>query len=148
MRGFWSLLLAVLVAAPLYAQVMDASAMEAEIHRTGSVVLYGIAFESGTATLRSDSERTLSAIVKLMKDRTDWRFEVQGHSDNVGAKGANLTLSGQRAKTVVEWLTKNGIATPRLVAKGYGDTAPLADNGSEDGRAKNRRVELRKLNDE
>jgi outer membrane protein OmpA-like peptidoglycan-associated protein len=126
----------------------DASAMEAEVHRTGSVVLYGIAFDAGKATLQTGSEKMLAEIVKLMKDHTDWRFEVQGHTDNVGAKAANLTLSEQRAKTVVEWLTKNGVAAARLVAKGYGDTVPLMDNATNEGRAKNRRVELKKLNEE
>ena len=128
--------------------VADASAMEAEIHRTGSVALYGINFDTGKATLQAGSEKMLGEIVKLMKDHTDWRFEVQGHTDSVGAKGTNLTLSEQRAKTVVEWLTKNGVAAARLVAKGYGDTVPLMDNATDDGRAKNRRVELKKLNDE
>ena len=128
--------------------VADASAMEAEVHRTGSVVLYGITFDTGKATLKAGSEKMLAEIVKLMKDHTDWRFEVQGHTDNVSAKTANLTLSEQRAKTVVEWLTKNGVAATRLVAKGYGDTVPLMDNATDDGRAKNRRVELKKLNDE
>jgi outer membrane protein OmpA-like peptidoglycan-associated protein len=139
---------AVLVKAMEQQVVADASAMEAEIHRTGSVALYGINFDTGKATLQAGSEKMLGEIVKLMKDHTDWRFEVQGHTDNVGAKGANLTLSEQRAKTVVEWLTKNGVAAARLVAKGYGDTVPLMDNATEDGRAKNRRVELKKLNDE
>ena len=126
----------------------DAGAIEAEIHRYGSVALYGIAFDDGKATLRAGSEQVLAEIVKLMNDRTDWRFEVQGHTDNVGVKSANLSLSEQRAKIVVAWLTKHGIAESRLVAKGFGDTVPLADNATEDGRAKNRRVELKKLNDE
>ena len=139
---------AVLVKGMAQEVVADASAMEAEIHRTGSVALYGINFDTGKATLQAGSEKMLGEIVKLMKDHTDWRFEVQGHTDNVGAKGANLTLSEQRAKTVVEWLTKNGVAAARLVAKGYGDTAPLMDNATDEGRAKNRRVELKKLNDE
>ena len=128
--------------------VADASGMEAEINKTGSVALYGINFDTGKATLQAGSEKILAEIVKLMKDHTDWRFEVQGHTDNVGARAANLSLSEQRAKTVVEWLTKNGIAATRLVARGYGDTVPLAENTSEDARAKNRRVELKKLNEE
>ena len=139
---------AVLVKAMEQELIADASGMEAEINRTGSVALYGINFDTGKATLQAGSETILGEIVKLLKDRTDWRFEVQGHTDNVGAKAANLTLSEQRAKTVVEWLTKNGIAASRLVAKGYGDTVPLGENTSDDARAKNRRVELKKLNEE
>ena len=139
---------AVLVKAMEQSIVADASAMEAEINKTGSVALYGINFDTGKATLQAGSEKMLAEIVKLMKERTDWRFEVQGHTDNVGQKAANLTLSDQRARTVVDWLTKNGVAASRLVAKGYGDTNPVAENTSEDGRAKNRRVELKKLNEE
>ena len=126
----------------------DAAAMEAEIHRTGSVVLPGITFETGTARLAAASEPILGEIVRLMRDHTDWRFEVQGHTDNVGAKPANLSLSEQRARTVVEWLTTNGIAPARLVARGYGDSVPLSDNTTDEGRARNRRVELKKLNEE
>ena len=90
----------------------------------------------------------LREIVTLLKGRTDWRFEVQGHTDSVGPAAANLALSGQRAEAIIEWLTKHGVEPPRLVAKGYGPTVPLAENTSDEGRARNRRVELKKLNDE
>ena len=126
----------------------DASVLEAEITKSGSVAVYGINFETGKATLQPGSEQVLAEIAKLMKERTDWRFEVQGHTDNVGQKAANMTLSDQRAKAVAAWLTKSGIDASRLVPKGYGDTAPVADNTSDEGRAKNRRVELKKLNEE
>lgn len=128
--------------------VADASAMAAEIDKSGSVAVYGINFDTGKATLQAGSEKVLGEIVTLMKERTDWKFEVQGHTDNVGQKGANMTLSEQRARAVVEWLTKNGVEPSRLSARGYGDTKPVADNTSDEGRAKNRRVELKKLNEE
>ena len=136
------------LAVPSQVLVRDAAGIEAEIHRTGSVVLHGITFDPDQATLQSGSALVLVEIVKLMKDRTDWRFEVQAHTDHSGAKGTNLTLSQQRAASVVEWLTKNGIDAGRLVGKGYGDTAPLSDDTSEQGRARNRRIELKKLNEE
>lgn len=126
--------------------VADASAMAAEVEKTGSVAVYGITFDTGKATIGAESETVLNEILTLMKDRTDWRFEVQGHTDNVGAAAANQALSQQRAAAVVTWLTKNGVDASRLVAKGYGDTAPVADNSTDEGRAKNRRVELKKLN--
>jgi outer membrane protein OmpA-like peptidoglycan-associated protein len=126
----------------------DASALADAITKTGSVAVYGITFDTGRATLQTGSEQVLGEIVKVLNDHTDWRFEVQGHTDNVGAKSANTALSDQRARTVVAWLTSKGIAAPRLVAKGYGDTEPVADNTTEEGRAKNRRVELKKLNEE
>ncbi len=126
----------------------DASAMEAEINKTGSVAIYGINFDTGKATLQAGSDQVLGEIVKLMKEHADWRFEVQGHTDNVGAKPANLTLSDQRARTVAAWLAKNGVEPARLSARGYGDAKPVSDNTNDEGRAKNRRVELKKLNQE
>jgi outer membrane protein OmpA-like peptidoglycan-associated protein len=126
----------------------DAAAMAAEINRAGSVAVYGVTFDTAKATLQPGSEQVLGEIATLLKQHTDWRFEVQGHTDNVGQAAANLALSEQRAKAVVAWLAANGIDAERLVAKGYGDTRPVAENGTEDGRAKNRRVELKKLNEE
>lgn len=123
----------------------DASAMAAEIEKTGSVAVYGINFESAKATLTPDSENTLKQVLALMQAHEDWRFEVQGHTDNVGAKQANQILSGQRADAVVQWLVKRGIDKPRLTAKGYGDSQPVGDNSTPEGKAKNRRVELKKL---
>ena len=147
MSGLWAIVTVVLLALP-QAAAEHASSMEREIHRTGSVPLYTVRFLDGSAALEPRSEATLAEIVKLMKDRTDWRFEVQGHTDNSGARAASLALSDERAKTVVAWLIRSGIDAARLVAKGYGDAAPLADNTTAEGRAKNRRVELKKLNDE
>ena len=150
MNHVWVILFVAIVATPAFAQrpVLDASAMEAEVHRYGSMALYGITFEPGTATIEAGSEKVLQEIVKLMKDRTDWRFEVQGHTDDRGDTAVHLQQSDARARAVVAWLVQHGIAPSRLVAKGYGGSAPLADNASENGRARNRRVELKKLNDE
>ena len=126
----------------------DASAMAEAINRSGAVAVYGITFDTGKAALQAGSEQVLGEIVKLLQAHADWQFEVQGHTDNVGRAAANLALSEQRAKAVVAWLTGRGIDAGRLVAKGYGDSRPVGDNASEDGRAKNRRVELKKLNEE
>ena len=67
---------------------------------------------------------------------------VEGHTDNVGAKAANQALSQKRAEAVVTWLSAHEVNPARLAASGFGDTKPVQDNGSEDGRQKNRRVEL------
>lgn len=139
---------AVLVKAMTQDMQADASTMAAEVVKSGSVAVYGINFDTGKATLQPGSDAVLAEIVTLLRQHGEWRFEVQGHTDNVGAKGANLTLSDQRAKAVVAWLTTHGVAASRLVAKGYGDVKPLADNATDEGRAKNRRVELKKLNEE
>jgi OOP family OmpA-OmpF porin len=69
-------------------------------------------------------------------------LEVQGHTDNQGNAAANQTLSERRAQAVVEWLSTHGVEGARLTAKGLGQTKPVADNSIDDGRAKNRRVEL------
>jgi outer membrane protein OmpA-like peptidoglycan-associated protein len=120
--------------------------MAAAINASGSVALYGINFDTGKATFQPGSEQVLGEIVKLLNENPDWKFEVQGHTDNVGQKAANLALSEQRAAAVVNWLKMYGIDGSRLVAKGYGDTMAVADNASDEGRAKNRRVELKKIN--
>ena len=72
----------------------------------------------------------------------EMKIEVGGHTDNVGSADANLKLSRERAQAVMAALAERGVAAGRLTAKGYGQTVPVADNRTEDGRAKNRRVEL------
>src|SRR5687768_11139453 len=94
----------VLVKAMEQQLVADASSIADAISRTGSVALYGINFDTGKGTLQSGSEAVLGEIVKVLGEHTDWKFEVQGHTDNVGAAAANLALSDQRARAVVAWL--------------------------------------------
>ena len=77
----------------------------------------------------------------LAKDKT-LKVEVQGHTDNVGGDAYNQTLSEARARAVADWLTRHGVAATRLSAHGYGKTRPTADNKDDEGRAKNRRVEI------
>ena len=80
-----------------------------------------------------------------MQDNADLKLRVEGHTDNVGAAAANQALSEKRAQAVKAWLVNHGVGTDRLVAKGLGDTKPVEDNSTDEGRAKNRRVELAKL---
>jgi outer membrane protein OmpA-like peptidoglycan-associated protein len=94
--------------------------------------------------LRPDSEPILQKILALLKARPDVKLEVQGHTDNVGGDDYNQKLSDSRANAVLEWLRAKGIAADRLTAHGYGLQVPIADNGSDEGRAKNRRVEIKK----
>ncbi len=86
----------------------------------------------------------LQKVLALLKSRPDLKLEVQGHTDNVGSDDYNLKLSDARAASVAAWLVSKGITADRLTAQGYGMRQPIADNGSDEGRAKNRRVELRK----
>jgi OmpA-OmpF porin, OOP family len=108
-----------------------------KINKDGFVSLY-INFDSGKAAIKPDSLPLLDQVAQMLKGATD----LAGHTDNVGGEQANLKLSDERARAVVAALTQRGIAAARLAPKGYGQSAPVADNRSEDGRAKNRRVEL------
>lgn len=108
------------------------------------VALYGLNFDFNKATLRPDSDPVLQKVLALLKSRPDLKLEVQGHTDNVGSDDYNLKLSDARAASVAAWLVSKGITADRLTAQGYGMRQPIADNGSDEGRAKNRRVELRK----
>jgi outer membrane protein OmpA-like peptidoglycan-associated protein len=125
--------------------VADAEAWAEEINRTGSCSIYGILFDTGKSTIQPESRKCLEEVVKLLNDNPGWRMQVEGHTDNVGAKAANQKLSEERAAAVVAWLASNGIERSRLTSKGFGDSVPVAENGTEEGRAKNRRVALRKL---
>ena len=123
----------------------DASSLSNELNKSGHVAVYGIQFDTGKATIQPGSASVLGEIVKLLQQNPDLKLRVEGHTDNQGNAAANQTLSDKRALAVVTWLTGKGISASRLAAKGFGATKPVADNGSEDGRAKNRRVELVKM---
>ena len=120
----------------------DASSLSDEIAKTGHVAVYGIHFDTGKATIQADSEQALAEVSKMLDQSPDLNLRVEGHTDNQGAAAANQVLSEKRAQAVVAWLTSHGVNASRLTAKGFGDTKPVADNATEDGRAKNRRVEL------
>jgi OmpA-OmpF porin, OOP family len=119
-----------------------ADTFAAEISKTGHVSVYGIEFDTGKATLRPASEAVLVEEQKLLTNQHDWKMKIEGHTDSTGSKAGNMTLSQQRAASVVAWLTKGGITGSRLTASGLGDTKPVGDNDTEEGRARNRRVEL------
>lgn len=104
--------------------------------------LYGVLFDFNQATLKPESEPVLAKVAALLQAKPTLHVELQGHTDNVGADDANLKLSNARAAAVSAWLAGHGIAAGRLASKGFGETKPVADNGTPEGRAKNRRVEL------
>ncbi|OQY95828.1 MAG: hypothetical protein B6D37_05050 [Sphingobacteriales bacterium UTBCD1] len=109
------------------------------------IVTHGINFDIDKATIKPESMGTLNMIVKVMTDNPDLKFEVDGHTDNTGAAAHNLTLSQQRADAVRDQLVKLGIDASRLTSKGFGDTKPISDNNTLEGRANNRRVEFVKM---
>lgn len=112
----------------------------------GSVDLYGILFDTDKSDIKPESTDTLDQIASLLKIDRGLKLEVSGHTDNTGDKAHNQKLSEQRATAVVDTLEKKyGIDAARLVAKGYGDTMPVAPNDTDANKAKNRRVELKKI---
>lgn len=121
---------------------VDANALFAGLQADGRVAVYGVNFETGRAVIGADSETILAQVERLLADHPALRLKIEGHTDRVGASAANLALSRQRAASVKTWLTGRGIADGRLTAEGYGDARPVAANDTEEGRAKNRRVEL------
>ncbi|HLJ51718.1 MAG TPA: OmpA family protein [Bryobacteraceae bacterium] len=118
------------------------SDLGASLAKACHVALYGVLFDFNRSTLQPSSDAALQPAANIMTTDKTLRLEVQGHTDNVGNDSYNQTLSEARAKAVVTWLAQHGIAADRLTAKGYGKTKPVADNGSDEGRAKNRRVEI------
>lgn len=129
-------------------QKMQANTAEGwgeQISQTGRASIYGINFETGKAILTPDSEVVLNQILLLLQKQPEWYMLVAGHTDNVGTDAVNTPLSRQRAEAVAAWLAGKGIDRSRLVAGGFGSKKPLADNGTDEGRAKNRRVDLIKL---
>jgi len=106
------------------------------------IVTHGINFDIDKATIRPESMGTLNEIKTIMTDNPDLKFEIDGHTDNSGTPAHNLTLSQERAEAVKAQLVSMGIAESRLTTKGLGDTKPLSDNSSPEGKANNRRVEF------
>ena len=114
----------------------------ARLEKECRLPLYGVVFDFNKASLRPESESVLSKAAGVLKARPMLKVEVQGHTDNVGGDDYNLKLSDARAASVKGWFTQHGIDAARLASKGYGKTQPIADNGTDSGRAKNRRVEV------
>jgi OOP family OmpA-OmpF porin len=106
------------------------------------VALLGVLFDFNKSTLQPASDGILMQVSTLMKANPSLNVEIQGHTDNVGADAYNQTLSEARARSVMTWLTQHAVAAARLTAKGYGKTQPVADNNSDEGRMRNRRVEI------
>ena len=121
----------------------DAAALGNDINTTGHAAVYGIYFDTGKSTVKPESAQAIGEIAKLLKADPALKVHVVGHTDNVGGMDPNIALSKARAEAVLQSLVRDqGIAAGRLSAYGCGQFAPVASNDNEEGRAKNRRVEL------
>ncbi|MDI6792888.1 MAG: DUF4892 domain-containing protein, partial [bacterium] len=122
---------------------VNAESLAKDIAKTGHVSVYGIYFDTGKADVKPESEPVLKEIAKLLQQNPKLSLYVVGHTDNVGTLNSNMELSKLRAEAVVKTLIpKYGIDAKRLHPVGVGPLAPVASNKTEEGRAKNRRVEL------
>jgi outer membrane protein OmpA-like peptidoglycan-associated protein len=110
-----------------------------------SLVLEGVTFETNSSHLKPESAATLDRVAESLKANPDVRVEIGGHTDSQGADAHNLQLSRDRANAVRAYLLDKGVSPVQLEAKGYGETKPIADNTTAAGRARNRRVELKRI---
>jgi outer membrane protein OmpA-like peptidoglycan-associated protein len=111
----------------------------------GKIITYGITFDVGKSTIKPESMGEINRIATLIKENPDLKFSVEGHTDNTGSAATNQTFSDARSAAVVAKLVEMGVAKDRLTSAGKGQNSPIADNSTDEGRAKNRRVEFVKL---
>ena len=120
------------------------SALQKQLREEGHFALYGIYFDTDIAIPRPESGPTLQHVLELLQNDTALKLEVQGHTDSTGSVEHNEKLSDARGASVKQWLVDHGIDASRLESKGYAATQPVADNKTPEGRARNRRVEIKK----
>ena len=125
-------------------KIIEASQIQKQLNEKGKSVLQ-INFDTDKATLKTDGKLAVAEITKVLQTDKNLKIAINGYTDNVGDEKHNLQLSKQRAETVKNELVKAGVDANRLSAGGFGQGNPIADNNSEDGKAKNRRVELIKM---
>jgi len=122
-------------------QEVTADDMFKALNTDGHIALY-INFETGKSDTKPESQAIIDQITEMLKANTSLKISIEGHTDNVGNLQSNQTLSENRAKAVMNAIISKGIDKSRLSSKGWGQTKPIDDNKTEDGKAKNRRVEI------
>jgi SH3 domain-containing YSC84-like protein 1 len=133
---------------PLVVALNRYSESELTKARTGSsrgsnrVTMAELHFAAGQSEITPDLASLLETAKKTLQDNPEWKVQVEGYTDSAGSKSFNEALSTRRAESVTDWLAEHGVDRGRLTTKGYGEAYPTADNSTEDGRGKNRRVEL------
>jgi OOP family OmpA-OmpF porin len=108
------------------------------------IILEGVNFETNSAELTAGARTVLDRVAQSLSGNPEVRVEVGGYTDNTGARAYNVQLSQARAESVVAYLVQQGVSADRMEARGYGPDNPVASNATRDGRAQNRRVELRR----
>jgi outer membrane protein OmpA-like peptidoglycan-associated protein len=130
--------------------ILEIEAMKQEItsndiltalNTDGHIALY-INFETGKSDIKPESQKIINQIIEMLRSSPTLKISIEGHTDNVGNSQSNQTLSENRAKAVMNAIVSKGIDKSRLSSKGWGQTKPINDNKTEDGKAKNRRVEI------
>ena len=114
-----------------------------KIELGNSVVLKNIFFDTDKSDIKDESKQELEKLIDFLSENNSIRIEISGHTDNVGDSKHNMVLSENRAKSVCDFLTNNGIEKSRLTYKGFGDTQPIKQNNTDENRAKNRRTEFK-----
>ncbi|MCU1338286.1 MAG: hypothetical protein JWO19_3867 [Bryobacterales bacterium] len=99
-------------------------------------------FDTGQSAIANNAAPALSDVAQALKDNPSWKVRIEGYTDSVGSNASNMKLSQDRARAVMIWLTDHGVDRSRIAIKGYGEDHPVGDNSTDEGRAKNRRVEV------
>ena len=139
--GNWASYKLVVLQEDAAAQVVSARHMLDALAQAGFIALY-IPFDTAKWDIKPDGQSVVREIAGLLQAQPTLKVSIEGHTDNVGTPAANKTLSENRARSVMQAVVAQGIAPERLSSAGHGQEKPVADNRSEEGRAKNRRVEL------
>ncbi len=124
-------------------QEITANEMFEKVNSGTALALY-INFDTGKSTIKSESQNIVEELYTMLKNNPALKITIEGHTDNAGNAASNKTLSEQRAASVRTALVNKGISADRIKSAGYGQDKPIADNSTEDGKAKNRRVEIKK----
>lgn len=108
-----------------------------------TIILDDVLFDFDKSTIKPEAAAILDRLVAFMNENKDKRVNLAGHTDSIGTEAYNQKLSERRANSVASYITKKGIDASRVTAQGFGETKPIADNKTREGRAKNRRVEIK-----
>ncbi len=117
----------------------------AQVNKVGCWIVKGLLFDFDKADIKPQYYKNIDAVIKVLKANPNMKVEIQGHTDNVGSAAYNMKLSLRRAQAVANYITSHGISPSRITVKGYGFTKPVASNDTPEGRALNRRVQIKPI---